>query len=166
MSLVSRSKGSRGHRGEVTPLFRLRLPRLYQNPHFFTKSLAYVRGRHSVIQACGLFAMCLLLGGGSLLSDTVLQLLSIPILVFVVPHAAKEYPFAQNRVGWILCAGIVLLPLFQLIPLPPWIWTNLPGHDLVLANLKLLNGNLPWLPMSVSPTSTWLAALSLLPALT
>jgi len=121
------------------------------------------------MQACGLFAGCLLLGGGTrggFLSDPVLQLLSIPVLVFVLPHVIKEYPFAQNRLGWILCAGIVFLPVSQLIPLPPWIWTNLPGHDLILANLSLLNGNLPWLPISVSPSSTWLAALSLIPPLT
>jgi hypothetical protein len=119
-----------------------------------------------VVQACALFASCLLLGGGGFLSDIILQLLSIPVLVFVLPNATKEYPFAQNRVGWILCAGILLLPLLQLIPLPPWIWTKLPGHELILANLNLLNINLPWLPISVSPTSTWLAALSLLPPLT
>ena len=122
--------------------------------------------RQLAIQACGLFAASLLLGGGSLLPDTVLQLLSIPVLVFVFPRIIKEYPFVQNQVGWILCAGIVLLPLIQLIPLPPWIWSNLPGHDLILSNLNLLNGNLPWLPISVSPTSTWLAALSLIPPLT
>ena len=63
MSLVSRSKASRRQRGEVTPLFRVELPRFYQNPNLFTKSLAYVRRRQSVIQACGLFAACLLLGG-------------------------------------------------------------------------------------------------------
>jgi len=166
MSLVSRSKASRRQRGEVTPLFKVELPRFYQNRNLFTKFWAYVRRRQSAIQACGLFAACLLLGGGSLLPDTVLQLLSIPVLVFVFPHIIKEYPFVQNRVGWILCAGIVLLPLFQLIPLPPWIWSNLPGHDLILSNLNLLNGNLPWLPISVSPTSTWLAALSLIPPLT
>jgi hypothetical protein len=122
-----------------------------------------------VIQACGLFAGCLLLGGGTrggFLSDPVLQLLSIPVLVFVLPHVIKEYPFTQNRLGWILCAAIVILPASQLIPLPPWIWTNLPGHDLILANLSLLNGNLPWLPISVSPSSTWLAAVSLIPPLT
>src|SRR3954447_24483777 len=175
MAVVSRSRGSRRHR--VSPsfslalprLFRFALPRLYQRPNLFAEFLAHVRGRQSVIQACGLFAGCLLLGGGTrggFLSDPVLQLLSIPVLVFVVPHVIKEYPFAQNRLGWILCAGIVLLPLSQLIPLPPWIWTNLPGHDIILTNLSLLNGNLPWLPISVSPSSTWRAALSLIPPLT
>ena len=166
MSLVSRSKASRRQRGEVTPLFRVELPRFYQNPNLLTKSLAYVRRLGPVIQACGLFAACLLLGGGSLLSDAVLELLSIPVFVFVFPRIIKEYPFVQNRVGWILCAGIVLLPFVQLIPLPPWMWSNLPGHDLILSNLNLLNGPLPWLPISVSPTFTWLTGLSLLPPFT
>ena len=28
-----------------------------------------------------------------------------------------------------LCSAIALVPLIQLIPLPPWIWTNLPGRE-------------------------------------
>ena len=86
--------------------------------------------------------------------------------MFVLPSVAKKYPFFENRLGWFLCAVIVLLPLLQLIPLPPWIWSKLPGHGLVASNLDLLNGNMPWLPISVSPSSTWLAAVSLIPPLT
>ena len=169
MSLVSRSKASRRQRVEITPLLKLALPRphFYQNLNLLTKLLAHIRRHQSVILAGGLFAGCLLGGGGgSFLSDPVLPLVSIPLLVFVLPNVTKEYPFAQNRLGWILCAGIVFLPFFQLIPLPPRIWTNLPGHDLIVANLKLLNDKLPWLPISVAPSSTWWAGLSLIPPLT
>ena len=54
------------------------------------------------------------------------------------------------------------MPLLQLIPLPPAIWTVLPNRVPEKEVFELLDRDLPWLPISISPTATWLSALSLL----
>ena len=64
-----------------------------------------------------------------------------------------------------LVALIVAIPALQLVPLPPSIWTLLPGRQLVAEPLGLLDGELPWAPISVAPTATWLSLISLLPPL-
>ncbi len=69
----------------------------------------------------------------------------------------------DTRVQWALalCAAIVLLPLIQLVPLPPWLWTRLPSREPIAAVFDLL-GRRPWMPISVSPGATWMSFLSML----
>src|SRR5262249_16018400 len=62
-----------------------------------------------------------------------------------------------------LCFAIALLPLLQLIPLPPWIWRKLPGRETIVTVFELVGGQSTWMPISMSPTATWLSFLSLLP---
>jgi O-antigen ligase len=65
--------------------------------------------------------------------------------------------------GLTFCAGLVGVPLIQLVPLPPAIWTMLPNRQAVVEAFELVGGDLPWMPISVSPEATWLSALSLIP---
>jgi O-antigen ligase len=60
---------------------------------------------------------------------------------------------------------MVLVPLLQLVPLPPLLWTTLPNRQLLVGTFELLERELPWMPISVLPRATWLSALSLLPPL-
>lgn len=125
-----------------------------------------------VFCACAFTLVCsLLLGGGTrggFLSDALLELVAIPPLLISIASLVDS-PVWHGRTGfglsWLLafCCAIALVPLIQLIPLPPGIWTSLPGRDEIAKELALLGGALPWLPISVSPHSTWLSLLSLLP---
>lgn len=109
---------------------------------------------------------CLLLGGATgagHLSDAVLQLVAIPLLL----TSLRRLDLATARQkGWLLLfvVAVVLVPMLQLVPLPPRIWTVLPGREPVAATFGLLGRDLPWMPISVSPHATWLSALSVLPA--
>ena len=110
----------------------------------------------------------LVLGGGTrggFVSDTILQLLSIP-LVWVGLWRVLELP-TTPAIRWALglAAAIALLPLIQLIPLPPRLWTALPSRDVSAATFDLLGRPLPWMPISVVPGATWLSATSLMPPL-
>jgi len=111
----------------------------------------------------------LLLGGGTrggFLSDTILELFAIPaFLVSLSLLVASPWSERKHRAEWalIFCLAIVILPLIQLVPLPPWLWTKLPHREEMVAIFGLLGRELPWLPISVSPSSTWLSVLSLLP---
>jgi O-antigen ligase len=51
----------------------------------------------------------------------------------------------------------------QLIPLPPGLWSALPGREPIAAGYRLLGMDLPWLPLSLAPHDTLSSALWLLP---
>ena len=55
--------------------------------------------------------------------------------------------------------------VLQLVPLPPGIWSVLPGRDTVAQFYTVAGMALPWQPLSLSPGETWRAGLALLPAL-
>lgn len=62
-----------------------------------------------------------------------------------------------------LVAAILLVPAVQLVPLPPAIWTILPGRADYPGILELMGGQVGWAPISLQPWRTFDALLSLLP---
>ena len=71
----------------------------------------------------------------------------------------------QMKLALYFCLAIAVLPLIQLIPLPPWLWTALPNRQPSAETFAILGQAVPWMPISVSPQATWLSALSLVPPL-
>jgi len=110
----------------------------------------------------------LLLGGGTrggFLSDTILELFAIPaFLVALSSLFALPWTESKRPAEWalMLCLAIAIVPLLQLVPLPPWLWTRLPNREEMAGIFDLLGRELPWFPVSVAPGATWLSALSLL----
>jgi len=112
------------------------------------------------------FVLAMLFGGGGVQgwSDAVVQLAALPLLAWSL---FKRNP---SRLDWLgqwavsLLFASVALPLLQLIPVPPALWVGLPGRDEFASAYEAAGIALPWLPISLDPTSTWLAPLSLLPA--
>ena len=107
----------------------------------------------------------LTLGGGARngrLSDAILQLLAIPLLLFALWRLFETPLTKQMRIAFWFCLVIAVLPLVQLIPLPPWLWTALPNRQMSAEAFDLTGQAVPWMPISVSPHRTWLSALSLL----
>ena len=139
-------------------------------------ALSVFRGllsRASLSHTDPLFYLCavvvvagLTLGGGTrqgFLSDAILQLLAIPLLL-VSLWRLVELPWTkQARLALWFCCAIALLPLLQLLPLPPWLWTALPNRQPSVEAFEILKRAVPWMPISVSPQSTWLSGLSLIP---
>jgi O-antigen ligase len=110
----------------------------------------------------------LLLGGGTrggFLSDAILQLTAIPILFISLWKLLELRWTKQIRIALFFCVAIVAIPLIQLIPLPPWLWTLLPNREISAESFQILGQTAPWMPISVSPNETWLSALSLIPPL-
>jgi O-antigen ligase len=115
----------------------------------------------------------LLLGGGTrggFLSDALLQLLAIPLLLWSASRLGDLFwrqraKVRQLRWEFIFCVAVVLVPLIQLVPLPPALWTLLPHRAPLIASFESLGQSLPWLPISVSPNATWLSVMALLPTL-
>ncbi|VXD00927.1 O-antigen ligase [Sphingomonas sp. 8AM] len=56
----------------------------------------------------------------------------------------------------------ILLPLLQLVPLPPSLWSTLPGREPFLDAARVAGMPQPWRPIAISPDATLNALLSLL----
>jgi O-antigen ligase len=59
-------------------------------------------------------------------------------------------------------AGAVALVALQLVPLPPSLWTALPGRDLLIQAASVSGQEQPWRPLSISPGATFNALSSLI----
>ena len=107
----------------------------------------------------------LLLGGGTmqgLPGDAIviaLGLLLGVLLVWVWPMAA----LTAYRVELLLLAGMLVLPLLQLMPLPPVLWTHLAGRATLAADQASVGIGAHWAPLSLDPAGTWRAWYALLP---
>lgn len=69
----------------------------------------------------------------------------------------RESPFVLR----LLIAASLALPLVQIIPLPPAIWTMLPGRSLVFQALEQTGQADAWMPISLDPLRTLLALTAL-----
>ena len=111
-----------------------------------------------------LLGLALVLGGAArqgLWSDAVIQIYSLLALGLI---AAKWQAMPQlSRLSVVLLGGLMLLPLLQLVPLPAFFWSVLPGRGAIAADYTVVGMPLPWLPVSLTPERTWRAALALLP---
>lgn len=110
---------------------------------------------------------CLLLGGSTRAAwpNMALQLGAIAILAWSAMSAQRMQAGLPGRNLSRLCYAMLALVLLQLIPLPPAVWSELPGREMVVRGYGLLGQPLPWLPLSLTPYDTITSALWLLPPL-
>ncbi|KQY84858.1 O-antigen ligase [Brevundimonas sp. Root1423] len=107
-----------------------------------------------------------LLGGASRQNEVrlaLLELAALPLLVLALFALSRRSDLAGHRLALALMAGVAILPLAQLVPLPPQIWRGLPGReqlDLALSTVGIPGG---WAPLSLTPDRTWRSWLALLP---
>lgn len=107
----------------------------------------------------------LILGGATrsgYLSNVVLQLLAIPLLLISAWRLSELPSLGMARIPVIFCSLVLLLPVLQCVPLPPGLWTLLPHRQTEAEVFSIANQPLPWMPISTSPRSTMLSALSLM----
>lgn len=109
-----------------------------------------------------------LLGGGSARADVPYLLLvrgaalfGLTLMLLLIPP-----PRLRPARGPLLFAAAAALAIgVQLIPLPPSLWTALPGRSPYEALSQVPAIGAIWRPISLSPDLTWNALLSLLPPL-
>ncbi|WP_205480485.1 O-antigen ligase family protein [Sphingomonas arenae] len=107
-------------------------------------------------------AAALLLGGSvqAVWSNLILQLGALLLVTWAM---LRGRPPEHSRWLVALLWLIVLLPAVQLVPLPPAVWSNLPGREEAVRGFALRNEPLPWLPISLAPYETIATGLMLLP---
>lgn len=120
--------------------------------------------RHATVPAY--LAACLIFGGSSaagFAANIVLQLAAIPLLLVSVLTPSQNLLAVPATRLLALAALLACLFLVQIIPLPPALWTALPGRDDVERGFRLLDQPVPWLPISLAPQRTLGNLIWLLP---
>ncbi len=114
--------------------------------------------------------LLLLLGGGNWtmpLPRLLAQLVGVSLLVaaLALPSAAPaSTPDRLNTVDRLVLALLALFAL-HLVPLPPWLWTGLPGRELAAMADRQVFGAPLWRPLSIDPSATHDSLVMLVPAL-
>jgi O-antigen ligase len=97
--------------------------------------------------------------------NAILQLGAVALLAWAL-LTREPQAISRPARGLLIMVGLLgLLFVLQLVPLPPEIWTALPGRTQFVDGFSLLGMRLPWLPVSQSPYDTLAAATTLLPPL-
>ena len=91
------------------------------------------------------------------------ELAALPLLVLALGRLAKERKWVDHRLALGVLGAVVAIPLVQSIPLPPMVWTGLPGRDQMVLALQLSGQEPGWAPLSLTPDRTWNSALALVP---
>ncbi|WP_306253744.1 O-antigen ligase [Parvularcula sp. IMCC14364] len=94
-----------------------------------------------------------------------LQVIGTLLISFVFLKASISEVFQKSPYISILIICTIFLHLLYLLPLPPFIWSNLPGRDIIETGFNAANLSLPWQPLSLAPDRTLSGFLSLIPAL-
>lgn len=101
-----------------------------------------------------LFGVVALLGGSSRQDATQLLLLRPAVALFLIPCALVLAQIGQARPLRPLLVMLLALTAWtalQLVPLPPSLWTALPGRDPIAALDGLLGMSDTWRPLSLAP---------------
>ena len=115
-------------------------------------------------------AVALVLGGGGttnpgtemILQPLVALLLALPLLHPKLADGLGPIP----RPAWVIAALVLVIPVLQLIPLPPAIWHSLPDRAPEIASLSLIGQADRWMPWSMAPARTFISFLAMVvPAL-
>jgi len=118
------------------------------------------------VYGCVLIVAALVLGGGGAegpILNGVLEALAAPLLVAAIASHFSGRPLPSTAIlpVW---GAVFLLSLFlvQLIPLPPSLWTALPGRELAIQVAKLTGQSESWKPLSLDPEATRRSAAALI----
>lgn len=98
----------------------------------------------------------MLVGGGltGLIATMVITVLTVTLLGLGIFHGLGATIRDAGAGVQIVLAGLIVLPLLQLVPLPPAIWQHLPGQALRVSAYSLVGVADRWQPLSLSPLNT------------
>lgn len=114
-----------------------------------------------------LLSLAFVFGGasrGNPLSTMAIELVGVTLLVATVWSRVSAGDGRIDRLATALLGIIFVIPALQLVPLPPEVWTTLPGRREVVETLRIAGIEPGWAPLSLDPEATFRALLWLVPA--
>lgn len=125
------------------------------------------RGPSRVHQAMLLLVAALMFGGGGSIAGLLNLTVQLVALGLLALNGQVVLDFFRTAPRFIVClvCGALLLPVVQIIPLPPMIWQSFPGRSLVVESLQLVGRQGDWMSLSLNPRRTIVAFLALVPPL-
>lgn len=102
-------------------------------------------------------AVFLLIGGGSR-NDSLALLVLRPASMLLLAYAVWVTRTNSTSLSRFGAAGFALLfaiHVFHLLPMPPSIWTTLPGREQIVENFASAQVQLGWRPLTFVPFATW-----------
>lgn len=137
------------HSGSAAHLRRIGVPALYVWP------------------VLAMLAASIMLGGGGSptpQAELMLQLVSVACaLAMLFGPTAMTRLDGPPRAAWLVAGLVLLLPILQLIPLPPSLWQALPGRELARDALALVGADSQWRGWSLFPGRTLAGLLAIVP---
>ncbi|QNM83554.1 O-antigen ligase family protein [Sphingomonas sabuli] len=109
--------------------------------------------------------LAIILGGSAqgVWGNLALQLIGIALIGFCAAfQPAPSGPWLARLPVMLLMAALVVIAV-QLVPLPPGVWTGLPGRGAIVEGFRVLGQPLPSLPLSLAPYQTLVTAFWLIP---
>lgn len=103
------------------------------------------------------------LGGASrrnAIPSLVIELSSLVVLVMAV-RRLDGAAWRSIAIPFVLALAALAVPVLQLVPLPPEVWTALPGRGPMADHLRLAGLPLGWAPMTMAPSETMAGVLFL-----
>lgn len=130
------------------------------------KAAATWRSEPATFAAAFLLLAAILLGGGGAdgpIANGIVEALAALVLLSIAALHFSGRPLTREASGpvWFIVAGLVLIAI-QLVPLPPGVWTHLPGRELGTSVAQLIGHPDGWRPLSLDPESTRMHAAALL----
>jgi hypothetical protein len=110
--------------------------------------------------------VCIVLGGSAQgwWSNIAIQLLGIAMMAWAATLARPNGESRPVAIYALLLVSLVAV-LLQLIPVPPSIWTQLPGRETISAAFSQLGYSYPALPISETPQESVLTLFAAIPAI-
>jgi hypothetical protein len=111
------------------------------------------------------FVIAALVCGGAGSQHPLVSMIAVLLALAVVALLGNRLAVAAtdriDRIALWLCVAVVAVVLVQLVPLPPALWLNLPGHEPVAAVDAAL-GQSVWRPINLAPDLGFDMALALI----
>ncbi len=106
----------------------------------------------------------LTLGGGGTVNPQTEMILQVLIALLLIPLlVSQSWQRGLGQVqapAWLLGGLILLIPVTQLIPLPPSVWHALPGRTVEIQSLALVQADQSWMPLTMAPARTFASLLA------
>ena len=124
---------------------------------------------HPLIAALFIACAIALGGGGSPnpATEVLLQLVFVALALawLWLPSRRGPAPMPRSATFWLIGGLVLALPVIQLVPLPPGLWTGLAGQADRAAALALVGRDEAWQPLTHSVPRTLAVLLAVVPAL-